>query len=632
MAFIAFLILFPLLSAVLMLLVESTIVRRGIIIISAIAIAIISVDLAFTANKDAPHFVNSAFHFLDNILLACELVLACSILYLCRKLPFHKYWIPLLVIVQTGIVLWTELSGKLHDVSTKHVFFYDNLSLIMAVIIGVIGTLICVYSIGYMDQYHHHHHDVPDRKKLFFFTMFLFLSAMFGIIFADNLVWLYFFWEVTTICSFIMIGYSGTEEAVNNAFRALWMNLLGGLAFAIAIAYCATCLKVIELDDLLNSGKSAAIMLPVILIAFAGLTKSAQFPFSGWLLGAMVAPTPVSALLHSSTMVKAGVYVIIKLAPSLQDTLPGLLIAIIGAVSFLSCSCLAISQSNAKRVLAYSTIANLGLIVLCAGVGSNLALWAAILLVIFHAVAKALLFLTVGTVEHQIGSRDIEDMHGLISKMPRITMVMLIGITGMFLAPFGMLISKWAALEALVVSNPFLPIAVIFGSSATLFFWGKWMGKIIAITNVASDAESKIPREEWFVLYSLATMTIGACALFPLIGSFFIEPLLHVKDPVMNREQIIMVAILLGLILLVPVAFFFNWKKLRNTEPYLCGAGIKDNHSQFTGSLGPREWKMSNYYIEKFFGESRLFNLSVVVSTILIIATFTIVWLGRITL
>jgi len=633
MAFIAFLILFPLLPAAMMLLVESPAVRKGIIIISAIAIAVISVDLAFSAPKDAPHYVNSAFHSLDNILLAGELILACTLLYLCRKLPFRKYWIPLMVVLQTGMVLWIELSGKLHDVKTQHVFFYDNLSLIMAVIIGVIGTLICVYAVGYMNQYHHHHHDIPDRQKLFFFTMFLFLSAMFGIVFADNLMWLYFFWEITTLCSFIMIGYSGTEEAVTNAFRALWMNLLGGLAFAIAIVYCVTVLKIIELDDLLNSGKSAAILLPVVLIAFAGLTKSAQFPFSAWLLGAMVAPTPVSALLHSSTMVKAGVYIIIKLAPAMLITIPGtmltpgILIALIGAVSFLACSCLAISQSNAKRVLAYSTIANLGLIVLCAGVGSYLALWAAILLLIFHAVAKALLFLTVGTIEQQIGSRDIEDMHGLISKMPRITIIMLIGITGMFLAPFGMLISKWAALEALAVSDPFLPLAVIFGSSATLFFWGKWMGKLIAITNVKSDAESRICHEEWFVLSTLAGMTIAICALFPLVGSYFIEPL-YGHDPILSKEHIIMVAILLGLVLLVPIAFFFNWKKLRNAEPYLCGAGIKDNYSQFTGSLGTKEWKLSNYYLEKYFGEARLFKLSVVISTILIIITFTIVCYG----
>jgi ech hydrogenase subunit A len=338
----------------------------------------------------------------------------------------------------------------------------------------------------------------------------------------------------------------------------------------------------------------------------------------------MVAPTPVSALLHSSTMVKAGVYIIIKLAPSLQGTIPGTMIAFIGAVSFVSCSLLAVSQSNAKRVLAYSTIANLGLIVVCAGVGSSLALWAAILLVIFHAIAKALLFLSVGTVEHQIGSRDIEDMHGLVSPMPRITIIMLIGITGMFLAPFGMLISKWAALEALARNNPLLPIAVIFGSSATLFFWGKWMGKLIAVTDVKSDAEDKIPQEEWVVLSTLAFMTVAMCTLFPLVGMYLIEPL-YGKDPMLSRGNLIIVGILMGLILLVPLGFVFHWKSFKRPGPYLCGAGIKDNYTQFTGSLGPKEWKLSNYYLEKYFGEAKLFNPAIYLSTILILLTISYV-------
>ncbi len=622
MASVAFLILFPLIPALLMLACKSPALRKGIIILSAAVIAIASINLAFSAPKNAAQYFENSRHFLGYIMLAGEIVLALALLYMCRKLPVKKLWIPLLVVIQTGMILWAELSGKVPE--SKCIFFFDNLSIIMAVIIGVIGSLICIYSIGYMNHYHAHHHEIADRRKLFFFTMFIFLSAMFGIIFSDNLLWIYFFWEVTTFCSFIMIGYSGTTEAVANAFKALWMNLLGGVAFAVAIVYCSCNLNIIGLNELINSGKSAAVLLPVVLIAFAGLTKSAQFPFSGWLLGAMVAPTPVSALLHSSTMVKAGVYIIIKLAPALHDTFPGTMIAFVGAVSFLSCSLLAISQSNAKRVLAYSTIANLGLIVVCAGVGSELALWAAILLVIFHAIAKALLFLSVGTVEHQIGSRDIEDMHGLVSPMPRITIIMLIGITGMFLAPFGMLISKWAALEALALNNPFLPIAVIFGSSATLFFWGKWMGKLIAVTDVRSDAEDKIAQEEWVVLSTLAFMTIAICALFPFVGIYLIEPL-YGKDPMLSKGNIIIVSILMGLVLLVPLGFCLHWKRLRKPAPYLCGAGIKNNHTQFTGSLGPKEWKLSNYYLEKYFGEARLFNATAFSSIILMLITISYV-------
>ncbi len=149
-------------------------------------------------------------------------------------------------------------------------------------------------------------------------------------------------------------------------------------------------------------------------------------------------------------MVKAGVYAIVKFAPVLAGTVPGLMIALVGGITFFLASAMAITQSNAKRVLAYSTVANLGLVVACGGIGTYEAVWAAILLIIFHAVAKSLLFLSVGTVEHQIHSRDIEDMDGLIVTMPKVAAMILIGIAGMFLAPFGMLISKWASLRAFI--------------------------------------------------------------------------------------------------------------------------------------------------------------------------------------
>lgn len=170
----------------------------------------------------------------------------------------------------------------------------------------------------------------------------------------------------------------------------------------------------------------------------------------------MVAPTPTSALLHSATMVKAGVYLLIRLAPAMYGTWAGMLTTTIGGFTFFITSMLAISQSDGKKVLAYSTVSNLGLITACAGVGRYEAVWAGILLMMFHAVSKSLMFLTVGAVENSLGSRNIEDMHGLIVKLPSLTAILVIGIAGMFLAPFGMLISKWAALKAYVDTQSIL--------------------------------------------------------------------------------------------------------------------------------------------------------------------------------
>ncbi len=178
------------------------------------------------------------------------------------------------------------------------------------------------------------------------------------------------------------------------------------------------------------------------LICFAGFTKAAQVPFQSWLLGAMVAPTPVSALLHSSTMVKAGVYVVLRMAPAYAGSFVSDGVALCGAFTFLACAALAIGQSNGKKILAYSTISNLGLIIACAGINTPAATAAAIFLIIFHAVSKALLFLCVGTIEQRIGSRDIEDMRGLAARMPQTAWITITGILTMLLPPFGVLMAS----------------------------------------------------------------------------------------------------------------------------------------------------------------------------------------------
>ena len=597
-----FLILFPLIPAVAILLIRSESLRNSVVLASVAVLIIASVWLAVTGVDAAPRHAGPPARGAGQLVMAADVILALVFLYVCRRLPAKRFWIPLLVLVQYGAVTWYHSAGRIPEVTEP--LLLDNLSIIMALIIAVVGGLITIYTIGYMRRYHEEHPEIPDRTNRFLATVFLFFFAMYGIVFSNGLTWIYFFWEITTLCSFIMIGYPRTDEARENSFRALWMLLLGGLAFAAAILCASTWCGSVEIGRLLSTGK-AVVMLPVALVCLAGMNKAAQFPFSGWLLGAMVAPTPSSALLHSSTMVKAGVYICIRFAPLLRGTVIGHMVALVGGLTFLVGSAIAISQRDAKRVLAYSTVANLGLIILCAGVGSNLALWGAVLLVIFHALAKALMFLCVGTVEQQIGSRDIEEMRGLVSRMPRVTIMMLIGMAGMFLAPFGMLISKWAVMEALARKNPVLTMMVIFGGSLMLFFWGKWMGAIVAVSGEKPRAEKKILPSEWGVLYSLSALTVMVCALFPLIGVFLIEPM-YGSDPLLTRGHVLMLSIMMGLIMMLPLGFVIHRKHLHHVEPYLGGANIADPH-QFMGSLGRgRDWELSGYYLAEQFGEARL--------------------------
>jgi ech hydrogenase subunit A len=453
--------------------------------------------------------------------------------------------------------------------------------------------------------------------------MFAFLSAMFGLVFSNNLLWVYFFWEITTLCSFLLIGYTKTGEATRNAFTALWMNLLGGVAFALALLYLAIQpAPIMGLNEILASGK-AVVLVPVVLIGFAGLTKAAQLPFSSWLVGAMVAPTPVSALLHSSTMVKAGVYILVRLAPVFQATFSGYVLAFIGALTFLIGSGIAISQSNAKRVLAYSTIANLGLIVACAGIGTYEAIWAAILLIIFHAISKSLLFLAVGTVEHQIESRDIEDMNGLIVRMPKIAAMMVIGIAGMFLAPFGMLISKWAAIQAFI-DAPFGFIFVIilaFGSALTLFFWAKWLGRLLVVTPTQENMETHIDMNIWTALISLAGLTAITCFIFPVISGTLIEPFLlqnYGNFARLSQDNIIIMIMMLFLIVLLPLSILLPHRKHRQLKPYMGGMTTNADMS-YTGAINiKREMKLSNYYLNSWFGEVKLRRIGIYLCTVLI--------------
>jgi ech hydrogenase subunit A len=617
MNLIAYLILAPLAFAVAVL-ASPAALRDAIVRVGAALVIAGSLALPVVYPVGETTLFAMETHRIDGIVLLADLAIA--VLLFAVGLKFRRGLVSVLAVAQAAMLLAAERGG--HHVAQP--LFLDPLSLIMALIIGVIGGLITWHAIGYMRAYHGHHHGSDDRRW-FFAAFFIFLAAMFGLVFANSLTWLFLCWEITTLCSFFLIGYPQNDEAINNAFRALVFNLVGGLGFAGAILYQSMKGGSLALMEMTSAG-GAAVLIPAVLIGFAGLTKAAQYPFSSWLLGAMVAPTPVSALLHSSTMVKAGVYAVIRMAPVLQDTMAGLMLALVGGVTFLMASVIAISQSNAKRVLAYSTIANLGLIIACAASGSAQAIWAAILLVIFHAIAKALLFLAVGTNEHLLGSRDIEDMQGLIVKLPKIAFAILVGICGMFLAPFGMLISKWAAMEALIVVNPLLPILICFGSGATLFFWAKWMGKLLAADPAAQPVAWTASSPEKAVIGILVVMTVAMCGGFPVVSDVLIDPYLvqtYGAEHAMSAGNLMIMALMLGLVAMLPASLWYRGgRRTRRVTPYLGGANVAAR-SQFTGSMGlTRDVAMKNYYLSEVFDEGRLTTWAVGGAIVLILALF----------
>ena len=205
--------------------------------------------------------------------------------------------------------------------------YIDHLSLVLLLVISVVGSLICIFALKYMRDHEAHRQHLGEMKGTtsprFFFFLIAFLGVMNGLVFSNNLLWMAFFWEVTTLCCWGLIRHDGTDIAKTNALRALWMCMVGSTGISAAvILFWQSPINSISLIDIVQSHNllnNPALFLPLAFMALAAFTKSAQVPFQGWLLGAMVAPTPVSALLHSSTMVNAGVYLLLRLARPIRE-------------------------------------------------------------------------------------------------------------------------------------------------------------------------------------------------------------------------------------------------------------------------------------------------------------------------
>lgn len=594
-----------------------------------IAGAALSVNLVLDGTGVVP-IAEPNFAMLENIVLILEVLV---ILYILGVSAKYKNWPTLgLGIISAALFAYTFTSVPGAESAS---FNIDPFSQIMILIVNIVGTAIILFATGYMDQYEEHRH--LNRQKTFYFTMSFFLAAMNGLVMVDTLGWLFLFWEITTLCSFVLISYNQDEEGINNGFRALALNLLGGIAFSIGIILLATKYEISTLSGIgtyagTDAAAMAAVALPVALLCIGGFAKSAQMPFQSWLLGAMVAPTPVSALLHSSTMVNAGVFLVVKLVPAFAGTTLGTAIAIYGSFTFVMCSALALSQRNAKRVLAYSTIANLGLIIASAGIGTPLAVSAAIMLILFHAISKALLFLCTGEIEHTIGSRDIEDMSGLIKKAPLLTTLAALGMVSMLLPPFGVLLTKWVAMEA-ASSDPIVIIFLILGSALTTVYYVKWLGTILSSTMDKNVVFHKKP-ETYFPLSFLGLAIVVTSILIFSIYNYFIIPQVeillkaspNVVGPVGQFTSEIgsfTYAAIFG-VLALAILIYFATKNMftpRKASYYMCGENNmeKDGLMFRNGLCSYDKSSVSNIYLQNTFGESKLTTLGYAVSIILIV-------------
>ncbi|TDR05963.1 monovalent cation/H+ antiporter subunit A [Marinomonas communis] len=295
-------------------------------------------------------------------------------------------------------------------------FRLDGLTLLFSLLILGIGLLVILYARYYLSS--------NDNMGKFYCYLILFMFAMLGVVMSDNLIQIWVFWELTSISSFLLISFWGNKsEARKGARMALTITGAGGLFLLAGLLMLGNVVGTFDLQTVLDSGDiiRAHSTYPIItvLILIGAFTKSAQFPFHFWLPNAMAAPTPVSSYLHSATMVKAGIFLMARFYPSLAGTdLWFLIVSMTGLATFLLGGYLALFQHDLKGLLANSTISHLGLITLLLGMGSDLALVAAIFHIINHATFKASLFMAAGIIDHESGSRDMRQLNGLWKYMP----------------------------------------------------------------------------------------------------------------------------------------------------------------------------------------------------------------------
>ncbi len=295
-------------------------------------------------------------------------------------------------------------------------FYLDGLSLVFAIIISGIGTLIVLYASAYLAG--------DALEGHFYLYLLFFMASMLGVVLANNLITLFVFWELTSISSYLLIGFKhdkATSRAA--ALQALLVTGSGGLAMLAGLVLIGQVTGSSTISDLLSQGdtvRASGLYVPILLLVLLGaFAKSAQVPFHFWLPNAMEAPTPVSAYLHSATMVQAGVYLLARLSPVLGGTDEWRVLVIgAGAATMLTGAYLAWLQTDLKRILAYSTISTLGMLVLLVGIGTPLAAKAAVTVLIAHALYKGALFLVAGSLDHETGTRDVTQLGGLWHALP----------------------------------------------------------------------------------------------------------------------------------------------------------------------------------------------------------------------
>ncbi|MGE0572380.1 MAG: hydrogen gas-evolving membrane-bound hydrogenase subunit E [Dehalococcoidia bacterium] len=434
-------------------------------------------------------------------------------------------WAVYLAVIAPGVLDGTARTGSFDWVPALGIrisWYIDGLALLMGLVVSGVGSAVLLYAGGYAKR---------DSGGRLLALLLAFVAAMMGLVTADNVVSLFVFWEATSLLSFLLIGFNGDRaDARSAAQQAGLVTGAGGLALLAGLVLMGLSGGSWELSELRADGwraDGALGMSALCLVALGAFTKSAQFPFHFWLPNAMVAPSPVSAYLHSAAMVKAGVFVLARVFPHFEGLLlwEALLMSAGGTTAVLG-GWFAIRHSDMKAILAYTTISLLGTLVFLLGIGTSSAVKAACVLLLGHALYKSSLFLAVGAVEHATGTRDVRELRGLARALPWTTAALALG--GLSLAglpPALGYVGKETLLAAAEANRTSMVLAVA-GATGVFSLLAAWMVTLrVGAGSPSPAAERAHPLQREVVVAPLAlagaglALGIAAPVLEPLVRS-----------------------------------------------------------------------------------------------------------------
>jgi len=410
----------------------------------------------------------------------------------------------------------------------------DGLAWLFTLLVCGIGALVVLYAAWYLDP-----RDADSPARRFFVFLLLFMGAMLGVVLADNLLLLVVFWELTSLSSFLLIGYwHRREDARQGARMALTITGAGGLALLAGVLLLGHIAGSFALDTVLAAGDTIRAHplyeTALVLVLLGCFTKSAQFPFHFWLPHAMAAPTPVSAYLHSATMVKAGVFLLARLYPALGHSEPWFwIVTLAGLATLVIGAYIAIFQHDLKGLLAYSTISHLGLITLLLGLDEPLAIVAGVFHIINHATFKAGLFMSAGIIDHECGTRDMRVLNGLARVMPFTATLGMVAAAAMAGVPLlnGFLSKEMFFAEALAKESHramqwLLPVAATLAGVLSVAYSLRFMHD--TFYNGPAHGLPKTPHEPPFFMRLPVLLLVAVCVAVGLAPAWTVGPTLAV--------------------------------------------------------------------------------------------------------